>query len=109
VIIFPEGTRSRDGTLQPFKKGAFVLAIQAGMPIVPVAIVGSGDVMPKGSFRVRSGIIRVRAAGPIPVEGLRHEDRNQLALKARGEVARLMTGDDTAAPDEGGGSSPSEH
>ena len=53
---FPEGTRSPDGRLKQFKKGAFVLAVQGQVPLVPVAVVGSREIMPKGSMRVRSGL-----------------------------------------------------
>lgn len=79
IIMFPEGTRSKTGALGPFKKGAFVLAIQSGVDIVPAAISGSREIMEKGSFRIRAGSsIRVRFGEPIPVEGLGVEDRNQL-------------------------------
>jgi 1-acyl-sn-glycerol-3-phosphate acyltransferase len=90
VIVFAEGTRSPDGRLQPFKKGAFVLAIQTGVPIVPVGISGSREVMRKGGIRVRSGEIRVRIGDPIPVEGLRHADRDRLLHRAREAVAELI-------------------
>lgn len=92
IVMFPEGTRSPDGALHAFKKGAFVLAIQAGVPVVPAGIVGSRAVMEKGSFRVRAGTIRVRIGEPIPVEGLTHGDRNRLASTARDAVARLRGG-----------------
>jgi 1-acyl-sn-glycerol-3-phosphate acyltransferase len=90
VIVFPEGTRSPDGRLQPFKKGAFVLAIQTGVPIVPVGISGSRAVMAKGSFRIRPGEIRVRVGDPIATEGLEHPDRERLLQRARTEVFALM-------------------
>ena len=57
MVLFPEGTRSPDGRMQPFKKGAFVLAVQGQVPLVPVAVVGSRDIMPKGAWKVRSGSI----------------------------------------------------
>ncbi len=89
VTMFPEGTRSLDGRLYPFKKGAFVLAIRAGVPIVPVGMSGSGAVMPKGSFRVRSGEIRIRVGSPIEVAGREHADRDALAGESRRAVAAL--------------------
>jgi len=67
VVIFPEGTRSDDGCLLPFKKGGFSLAREAGVPIVPVAIVGSGDINPKGSRRIQGGHIHVTIFPPIEV------------------------------------------
>jgi 1-acyl-sn-glycerol-3-phosphate acyltransferase len=90
MIIFPEGTRSRDGALQPFKRGAFALAIRSGLPIVPTAILGSGAVMPKGSFRVRSGTIRVRFGDPILAEGWTYSDRAEFTAAVRTAVTRLI-------------------
>ncbi len=89
IIMFPEGTRSRDGGLKPFKKGAFILAIQAGVPILPVAVVGSRAVMPKGSWRIRPGEIEIRVGTPIPVAGLAHDDRDRLRVEAWRAVAAL--------------------
>jgi 1-acyl-sn-glycerol-3-phosphate acyltransferase len=67
IIMFPEGTRSATGELLRFKKGAFVLGIQTGTEIVPAAIVGSRDIMPKGSLLIRPGTITVRFGQPISV------------------------------------------
>ncbi len=97
LLFFPEGTRSRDGRLQPFKKGAFVLAIQNQVPVVPMAIVGSRAVMPKGSFRIRPGHIRIRVGEPIPTRGLVHTDRNRLMQKGREAVLQLKAADRTFA------------
>lgn len=69
VVIFPEGTRSEDQRLLPFKRGAFLLARKAQVPIVPVTINGSMRVNPKGMFRINPGRIGVRFAPPIPVTG----------------------------------------
>ena len=65
VLIFPEGTRSRDGKIQPFKKGGFVMAIDSGVPIVPVIISGTHAIMTKGKFRVNPGQIRMSIQQPI--------------------------------------------
>jgi 1-acyl-sn-glycerol-3-phosphate acyltransferase len=67
VLVFPEGTRSRDGRLGEFKKGPFHLAAEAGVPVVPVAIQGTRELMPQGSLRIYSGDVRVRFGPPIPV------------------------------------------
>jgi len=67
VILFPEGTRSTDGRLQPFKKGSFHLALRAGVPIVPIVICGSGRVLPVGALRSKPGPVTVRLLPPIEV------------------------------------------
>lgn len=104
VVMFAEGTRSPTGELQPFKKGAFVLALQTRTPVLPVAVVGSRAVMPKHSYAIRSGPIEVRVGKPIEVDDLTNSDRNALRDRARRAVADLMSGpssqqrDATAAP-----------
>jgi len=89
IIMFPEGTRSRDGELQPFKKGAFMLALQLGVPIVPAAVVGSRAIMPKGSALVRPGTITIRIGEPIPVQGLSERDRDALVETCHDAVEAL--------------------
>ncbi|PXF56231.1 MAG: 1-acyl-sn-glycerol-3-phosphate acyltransferase [Deltaproteobacteria bacterium] len=69
IVIFPEGTRSPDGRLMPFKVGGILIAIKAGCPIVPVAISGSHKVLPKGSIRVRPGRIKVIIGLPVQTVG----------------------------------------
>ena len=90
VIMFPEGTRSRTGELQRFKKGAFVLGIQTGVEVVPAAILGSRNVMPKGSLRIRPGTITVRFGTPIPVAELGMPDRDELTRRAHEAVGGLL-------------------
>ncbi len=70
VLLFAEGTRTRDGKLQPFKRGAFALAAQSGVPIVPVTINGSFSILPKGSFDIRPAHITVIAGSPVPTNGI---------------------------------------
>lgn len=65
LLIYAEGTRSLDGRLLPFKKGGFVLAIQAGVPILPIVIQGSREILPKGSLTIRPGTIRLTVGEPI--------------------------------------------
>jgi 1-acyl-sn-glycerol-3-phosphate acyltransferase len=92
-VIFPEGTRSRDGRLGEFKKGAFVLAIRLGLPIVPVTCVGTRRLMPKGSrLTVVPGEAELIIDRPIPTDGLRFEDRDTLAARVRAAIERHHTG-----------------
>jgi 1-acyl-sn-glycerol-3-phosphate acyltransferase len=97
VVIFPEGTRSRDGKLLPFKKGGFHLAVNSGAQIVPVAIRGSREIMPRGSLFTRPGVVQFEIGAPIPTEGLGPEDREALREKVRGIVAGML-GQDPADP-----------
>lgn len=83
VIIFPEGTRSESGTMGEFKSGGFHLAIQAGVPIIPMSVSGGRDVTPKGSLRIDGGKLRIVYGKPIPTEGLTAQDRNTLKDEVR--------------------------
>jgi 1-acyl-sn-glycerol-3-phosphate acyltransferase len=78
AFVFPEGTRSRDGRLHKFKKGGFKLAIQAGVPIIPITIVGSRQVLPPDSITFRPGPIDMYVDAPIPTEGLNDDDLEPL-------------------------------
>jgi len=89
-LIFPEGTRSRTGHLLPFKKGGFIMAIQAQVPIVPVAIQGARAAMKKGSALVRPVHVSVRIGTPIPTAGLTLDDRDDLIAKVRQEIELLV-------------------
>jgi 1-acyl-sn-glycerol-3-phosphate acyltransferase len=89
-LIFPEGTRSRTGQLLPFKKGGFIMAIQAQVPVVPVAVSGGRAAMQKGSALVRPVHVSVRIGAPIPTTGLTLDDRDRLIARVRAEVERLL-------------------
>ncbi len=89
-LIFPEGTRSRTGQLLPFKKGGFIMAIEAQAPIVPVAVQGGRDAMRKGSAFVRPVMVLVRVGSPIPTAGLTMADRDELIARVRTEIERLL-------------------
>ncbi len=78
VVVCPEGTRGRDYHLRPFKKGPFVLAIAAQAPIVPTLVYGAREVMPKGSFRIRPGVVEIHLLEPVPTEGYDYEHRSEL-------------------------------
>lgn len=99
MVLFPEGTRSPDGRLKAFKKGAFVLAVQGQVPLVPVAVVGSRDVMPKGSMMIRKRPITLRIGPAIPTEGSTIRDRNRL-LKASWNAIAALKGDEGVPTEE---------
>lgn len=89
-LIFPEGTRSPTGALLPFKKGGFIMAIQAQVPVVPVAVQGGRAAMRKGSAVVRPVRVSVRVGAPIPTTGLTVADRDALIERVRTEVQKLL-------------------
>ena len=88
LIIFPEGTRSPDGTLLPFKKGGFVLAIKSGCPIVPVSLSGSRYIWPKGGGRLQPGPIKVVFGPPIPTSVYTLRDKDRLLAVVQEAIAR---------------------
>jgi 1-acyl-sn-glycerol-3-phosphate acyltransferase len=88
AFVFPEGTRSVDGKLHPFKKGGFKLAIQSGAPIIPVTIIGTRQILPKNSIIFRPGTIDMYVDAPIPTTGLGDDDLEGLMLEVRQAMAR---------------------
>ncbi len=90
VVIFPEGTRSRDGKMQDFKSGGMVLAIKSGVPLVPLAIIGSHEVLPKGELLARPGLIRIRVGTPIETKPYSVKQKQELAHRLQLEVAALL-------------------
>lgn len=89
-LIFPEGTRSRTGQLLPFKKGGFIMALEAQVPIVPVAVHGGRDAMKKGSAFVQPVTVTVRIGTPIPTAGLTMADRDSLIARVRSDIQALL-------------------
>lgn len=90
VLVFPEGTRSTTGAMLPFKRGGFLLALKGELPIVPVGIVGSAEVQPKGSLRIRPGKVRVHYGSPISSTSFGIKNKNQLIQEVRDQVQRLV-------------------
>jgi 1-acyl-sn-glycerol-3-phosphate acyltransferase len=88
LLLFPEGGRT-DGEMREFKEGAAYLAIKAGVPAVPLGIVGTRRVLPKGSSHVRSGRVVLRIGDPIPTSGMKLHDRAQLNELLARKVAEL--------------------
>jgi 1-acyl-sn-glycerol-3-phosphate acyltransferase len=89
VTAFPEGTRSKDGSVLPFKKGPFMLALQAKVPVVPVAVEGSQHVNPKNKWYLCPNTIRICIGAPIPTAHLTESDRNALIVAVRSNVVRM--------------------
>ncbi len=90
VIIFPEGTRSPDGQIHPFKSGAMMLAIKAGVPIVPMAIIGTHKVLAKGRLLAQSGPVTIRLGRPLDISRFKAGDRQELAGLIQAEVTALF-------------------
>lgn len=100
IIVFAEGTRSLDGRLQRFKKGGFHLAVDAQVPILPIAINRSHSLFPKGAKAVRPGVVDVIVCDPIPTEGLTKADVPALAEQTRNAILakRLLDPDFIGEP-----------
>lgn len=81
VVIFPEGTRSVDGQMQDFKKGGFIIALKAQVPIVPVAITGSNKVMSKGKFYLSPGTVCLKILPAFETAGLTNRDSRDLVIR----------------------------
>lgn len=90
VFIFPEGSRSIDGNLQPFKKGGFSLAIKSKVPIVPITIKGSREIMPRGSLAIKPGKIEIQIEKPIETKGFTLKDRLKLMEIVRNEIQKNL-------------------
>jgi len=90
VVVYPEGTRGHTYELRPFKKGPFVLAIAAHVPIVPTIIHGTIEIQPKGSFRIRPGVIDIYFLDPISTTGLTYGDRDALMQKVWNRMAHAL-------------------
>jgi len=86
VVIFPEGTRSMDGNLLPFKRGGFLLAARAGVPVVPFTINGSARVNPPKQVKIKPGKITIRFGDPIPTEGATGKRRDELIDRVRAAI-----------------------
>jgi len=88
VMIFPEGTRSKDGSIRQFKKGGFVMAINSGVPIVPVVLRGTWPIMAKSSLRINRGDVELEIAEPIDTRGYSIESKAELMDKVRSVISQ---------------------
>ena len=102
IVIFPEEGRSRERAMRPFQRGAFLLALKSELPIVPMAIKGTFDVMPAGAFRARSGPVTVTLTPPIETAGLSVRDKEKLSQESRARIQTLLFGSDVAPSREAG-------
>ena len=91
VVVFPEGTRSRTGELLPFKNAPFGLAIAAQVPVVPVYVHHTFEILAKGAWRLRSRPIRLLVGSPIPTKGLGPNDRERLRDQVRAAMVALQS------------------
>ncbi|MGY6630763.1 MAG: lysophospholipid acyltransferase family protein [Wenzhouxiangella sp.] len=87
ILFFPEGTRSRSGQLLPFKKGAFRVAIDQKMPVLPISVSGTREVMPADSIRIRPGTVRLRIHPPIETDTLSVDQLSQLSRQTQAVIA----------------------
>jgi 1-acyl-sn-glycerol-3-phosphate acyltransferase len=90
MLIFPEGTRSEDGKLQPFKTGGFRLALKAGCDVVPVVITNSRNIVPKGSLKINKGNIVMNIGTPISVKDYSKKDMDRLMARVREAMLSQM-------------------
>lgn len=89
VLLFPEGGRNPKG-LREFKEGAAYIAIKAGVPVVPMALVGMREVLPMGSIHIRSRHVKLRIGEPIPTTGMKPADREELTRRLYDEISKLL-------------------
>ena len=89
ILVYPEGTRSHDGAILPFKKGPFVMAIQSGVPLVPVAVEGSRRILGRDTARLFPATVNVKIGQPIPTTGLTLADRDALIRRVRDAMIDL--------------------
>lgn len=92
ALFFGEGSRTRDGALRSFKKGASVFAIRAGLPLVPVTVMGGFRLLPPGALHIRGGVLRIVIGAAIPTKGLTPDDADRLTETARKVIEENLAG-----------------
>jgi 1-acyl-sn-glycerol-3-phosphate acyltransferase len=90
LLIFPEGGRSHTGELAPFQEGAAYIAIRAGVPLVPISLQGTREILPFGSGQVRSGLVTIRIGSPIPTDQVQLRDRGRITAELRDRIASML-------------------
>jgi 1-acyl-sn-glycerol-3-phosphate acyltransferase len=96
LIIFPEGGRSRTGDLRPFKEGAAFIAVRAGVPLVPMCLKGTREILPFGSGHIQSGTVIMRIGDPISTAGVSDRDRARITAELRSRIVELLETPDKA-------------
>ena len=89
-LVYPEGTRSPEGTLLPFRRGGFFLALEAGAPLVPISIKGTHELMPRGARAIRKGTVRIVFHEPVAVSGYSPETLPELMERVRAAIASAL-------------------
>ncbi|HWX25640.1 MAG TPA: lysophospholipid acyltransferase family protein [Vicinamibacteria bacterium] len=92
LVVFPEGTRSADGRVGPFKRGSFILALKAAVPVIPVSLIGVKRLIPNGVLSLRKGTVRLEILPALSVFGRGPEDAAALAAEVREAVATACAG-----------------
>jgi 1-acyl-sn-glycerol-3-phosphate acyltransferase len=91
VLVFPEGTQNRSREiLQPFKDGAFRIALETQQPLLPMVVIGAGRLMPPGTVNLRPGVIRIVVGKEIPTAGMAPEELSALKLKTSDAMKNLI-------------------
>ncbi len=88
ILVFAEGTRSADHRLGDYKKGGFILAVDSGVPLVPVSVSGTAPIMPKGGYRLKKSEVTITIGEPVPTEGLGRDDIDRLMERVRAAMIR---------------------
>jgi len=92
LLIFPEGTRSRDGAMLPFRPGPFTMAIETQVPLVPITILGARELLRKGKMGIRPGCLRLVIHPPVPTAGMTVANREPLMKQVRETIASALRG-----------------
>jgi 1-acyl-sn-glycerol-3-phosphate acyltransferase len=90
VVIFPEGTRSNDGVLLPFKRGAFKLAIDLGLPILPVTVINTRKILPNKTLNIFPGKVQLKIHAPIEISGFNENNMGELIVNVRDQIASAV-------------------
>jgi 1-acyl-sn-glycerol-3-phosphate acyltransferase len=98
IVVFPEEGRSRTREMKPFQRGGFLLALKSQLPIVPIAIDGTFDVMPARARRIKPGPVTITVTPPIPTEGLTLRDKDRLLEESRARIQKILFGTVSEAP-----------